>query len=178
MGFSNKQFYGNELKADESVKNSLSTITDNKPLHFIDTAGCSFYEKQDEVSLSFVNPEEFNILKNHLEQLINENPCLQIGIISPYKAQVNYIKESLGDDLLSSHDITVNTIDSFQGQERDILYISLVRSNENNEIGFLKDTRRMNVAMTRAKQKLIIIGDSATLGAHQFYENFLEYCEK
>lgn len=73
--------------------------------------------------------------------------------------------------------ITVDTIDSFQGQERDVIYISMVRSNDKGQIGFLKDTRRMNVAMTRARKKLIIIGDSATLGSLAFYRRFLDYCD-
>jgi superfamily I DNA and/or RNA helicase len=75
-------------------------------------------------------------------------------------------------------DVTVNTIDSFQGQERDIIYISLVRSNDRSEIGFLKDYRRMNVAMTRARKKLVMIGDSATLGKDTFYEGLLEMIEQ
>jgi superfamily I DNA and/or RNA helicase len=73
--------------------------------------------------------------------------------------------------------IAVKTIDGFQGQERDIIYISMVRSNEELEIGFLSDTRRMNVALTRAKKKLVVIGDSATIGTHPFYKKFLEYAE-
>jgi ATP-dependent RNA/DNA helicase IGHMBP2 len=73
--------------------------------------------------------------------------------------------------------VVVNTIDSFQGQERDVIYISMVRSNSESEIGFLKDYRRMNVAMTRARKKLVIIGDSATLGADKFYTKFLEYAD-
>ena len=73
--------------------------------------------------------------------------------------------------------LTINTIDGFQGQERDVVYISLVRSNGKSEIGFLKDYRRMNVAMTRARHKLVIIGDSATIGSDPFYRAFLEYCE-
>ena len=74
--------------------------------------------------------------------------------------------------------VTVNTIDSFQGQERDVIYLSLVRSNDRSEIGFLKDYRRMNVAMTRARMKLVVIGDSATLGNDSFYSDFLDFAEK
>ena len=74
--------------------------------------------------------------------------------------------------------ISVKTIDGFQGQERDVIYISLVRSNDNQEIGFLSDTRRMNVALTRAKKKLVVIGDSSTFGNHPFYKSFLDYVEK
>ena len=87
---------------------------------------------------------------------------LKIGIISPYKAQVNLLKDKIAAyPLLTEYmsNISINTVDGFQGQERDIIYISLVRSNDNAEIGFLSDIRRMNVAMTRAKEKLYIIGD-------------------
>ncbi len=74
--------------------------------------------------------------------------------------------------------LSVKTIDGFQGEERDVIYISLVRSNDTHEIGFLNDLRRMNVAITRAKKKLVVIGDSATIGSSDFYQGFLEYCEK
>ena len=89
------------------------------------------------------------------------------------------LKEIFENDFSDRDDIqnkvAINTVDSFQGQERDIIYISLVRSNEKGEIGFLADTRRMNVAITRAKKKLVIIGDSGTIGQHEFYEKFLDY---
>src|SRR6185312_9167525 len=93
--------------------------------------------------------------------------------------QVKHLQELLNaNDILESlATIDVNTIDAFQGQERDIIYISLVRSNDKGEIGFLSDYRRMNVALTRARKKLVVIGDSATLGNHPFYNRFLEYCE-
>ena len=105
----------------------------------------------------------------------------KIGIIAPYKEQVIHIEEELSQDeslqqFLPS--LTVKSIDGFQGQERDVIYISLVRSNANTEIGFLKDYRRMNVAMTRAKKLLVVIGDSATIGNDNFYLSFLEYAEK
>ncbi|MBK9191165.1 MAG: hypothetical protein IPM77_06415 [Crocinitomicaceae bacterium] len=98
---------------------------------------------------------------------------LSTGIISPYRAQVNLLKSKIEDQ-----QTTIETVDSFQGQERDIILISLVRSNSENEIGFLKDYRRMNVAMTRARFKLIIIGDSSTMGSDPFYSDLLEYAEK
>jgi ATP-dependent RNA/DNA helicase IGHMBP2 len=94
-------------------------------------------------------------------------------VISPYRKQVTFLREQIED--LS---ITVQTIDSFQGQERDIILISLVRSNDNQQIGFLSDYRRMNVAMTRAKLKLVIIGDSATLGSDSFYQDLLTWVEE
>ena len=101
-----------------------------------------------------------------------------IAIISPYREQVIHMKRAIAEDpLLLDLPITVNTVDGFQGQEREIVYISLVRSNGNGEIGFLKDYRRMNVAMTRAKKLLVMVGDSATIGGHDFYEKLLEYVE-
>ena len=87
----------------------------------------------------------------------------------------DHFDEAFKDDENLMSKVAINTVDSFQGQERDIIYISLVRSNEKGEIGFLADTRRMNVAMTRAKKKLVIIGDSATIGQHAFYGQFLDY---
>ncbi len=178
MGFSNQEFYCSELKADPSVAQHRIDHSDDTPLHFIDTAGCSYEEQQNTETRSLYNPQEFDLINKHLEQLLAENSQLNIGIISPYKSQVLYIKDRLGEAFLASHDVTVNTIDSFQGQEKDVIYISLVRSNESGEIGFLKDIRRMNVAMTRAKKKLIVIGDSATLGSDEFYNHFMNYCEK
>ena len=102
-----------------------------------------------------------------------------IGIISPYKAQIELLKrllEKSGMDFNIKNRITVNTIDGFQGQERDLIYISLVRSNESGEIGFLSDERRMNVALTRAKRKLVVVGDSGTIAVkNQFYNKFIDY---
>ena len=101
------------------------------------------------------------------------------GIISPYRAQVIYMKKQVAEDeKLAALPLSINTIDAFQGQERDLIYISLVRSNGKGEIGFLKDYRRMNVAMTRARKKLIVFGDSATIGMDKFYGSFLDYCDK
>ncbi|MCP4520560.1 MAG: AAA family ATPase [Cytophagales bacterium] len=172
MNFSNQQFYDNELKAHETVKSQLLT-NHELAVEFIDTVGCSFDEKQVENSTSLHNPEEGSIIQKHLAQLAESSPIdeYSLGIISPYKAQVEYLKEIIEVG-------TVNTIDSFQGQERDIIYISLVRSNEGGEIGFLKDYRRMNVAMTRAKKKLVIVGDSATLANDSFYNQLVDYCSE
>ena len=101
-----------------------------------------------------------------------------IGIISPYKNQVKYIREQISDDTeLKIMDIEVNSIDGFQGQEKEIIYISLVRSNDQGEIGFLKDERRINVAMTRAKKKLVIIGDSACIGQHELFASLVTHIE-
>ncbi|MEY4927836.1 MAG: hypothetical protein RI894_2272, partial [Bacteroidota bacterium] len=182
MGFSNAYFYENKLLAAESVAKQTLPIWGRKPFVFIDTVGCGFEEEQTNEQQSRFNSGEFGIMREHLYKLIdayNGAPLPPIGIISPYKEQVNYITEHLRDDeLLAPLDITVSTVDGFQGQEAEIIYISLVRSNDAGEIGFLNDFRRMNVALTRAKRKLIVIGDSGTLANHLFYQKFLDYVEK
>lgn len=192
MNFSNKQFYSGELKADVSVKDGVLSYDENElllstPVDFIDTAGCGYAELLNPESLSTSNPEEGFLLLKHLKKLIEQyeqnnkqDKKITIGIISPYKEQVTYLALKIAEDeYLKQYlpQIAIKTIDGFQGQERDVIYISLVRSNENQEIGFLSDTRRMNVALTRAKKKLVVIGDSATFGNHPFYKSFLEYIE-
>jgi ATP-dependent RNA/DNA helicase IGHMBP2 len=185
MEFSNQQFYGGKLKAHESVIDHRLPIDNGDAVQFIDTLGCGFEEQVVEVMGRFpsrFNPEEFFILREHLYQLIefyelHEMPT--IALISPYREQVNFMQNAIHEDiLLQDLPITVNTIDGFQGQERDVVYISLVRSNVKGEVGFLSDHRRMNVAMTRAKKKLVIIGDSSTIGTQPFYDAFLNYCEE
>ncbi|MFD1819329.1 DNA helicase, putative [Pseudarcicella hirudinis] len=184
MGYSSQVFYGHKLKAHESVANHLLK-GDNAPLVFLDTAGCGFTEKINGTSTT--NPEEAALLIRHLTQLAEQisleyakENFPDIAIISPYKQQVNILNDLLAHtpelQPFASR-ISVNTIDSFQGQERDIVYISMARSNNDGEIGFLSDIRRMNVAMTRARKKLIIIGDSATLAQFPFYADFISYAE-
>ena len=185
MGYSAEVFYENKLRAHDSVAMHVLNETEG-PLHFIDTAGCGFEEKTEGTSIS--NPEEASFLFKHLSQLVNalaqyytlEN-FPTIGIISPYRRQIILLKEQMQHAAhLKAYvnKITINTIDSFQGQERDIIYISMTRSNTDSRIGFLSDIRRMNVAMTRARKKLVVIGDSATLSRFPFYANFISYTEK
>ncbi len=184
MSYSSKIFYENKLKAHISVANHL-LFKEDIPLVFVDTAGCGFDEKQDGTSTT--NPEEAALLFKHLNAQVttlsgnySKENFPSIAIISPYKQQINVLKDLLihNPDLQPylSH-ISINTVDSFQGQERDIVYISLTRSNAKREIGFLADIRRMNVAMTRARKKLVVIGDSATLSSLPFYTDFITYSE-
>jgi superfamily I DNA and/or RNA helicase len=140
---------------------------------FLDTAGCGFEEQKGDEGESLQNEEEIRMILQHIERW-STNQHHVIAVISPYRAQVTRMQESMKD--LSN--IDVNTIDSFQGQEADVVYISLVRSNAAGEIGFLKDYRRMNVAMTRAKKGLIVIGDSATLANDSFYAQWMDWVEK
>jgi superfamily I DNA and/or RNA helicase len=185
MGYSSSIFYEDKLKAHASVASHV-LFSEDTPLSFVDTAGCGFDEKAEGTSTT--NPEEAAFLFKHLTQFVTSlNTHYQqenfpsIAIISPYKQQIHLLKEQLlYSTLLQSYGdkISVNTIDSFQGQERDIVYISMTRSNTENKIGFLSDIRRMNVAMTRARKKLVIIGDSATLAQLPFYAGFISYAEK
>ena len=191
MQFSNAYFYNNELEADATVKDTLLSLNEDIdilhiPVELIDTAGCSFDEVQNPETLSLSNKGEADLVFKHLELLLQqyqhagETTKLDIGIISPYKEQRELLKESLQNFDYSEYlvnELDVKTIDGFQGEERDVIYISLVRSNPNSEIGFLSDIRRMNVALTRAKKKLVVIMDTATIGNHPFYKKFIEYCE-
>jgi superfamily I DNA and/or RNA helicase len=182
MEFSNVYFYEGKLKAHES-NIAHHIIPDDAIIEFIDTAGTGFEETQDSETLSRFNQGEVDIFLEHIYQLIDLVPNfseLSVGIVSPYKEQTSLIKRTIEEDSVLQEfvNIDVDTIDSFQGQERDLIYILLVRSNAKGEIGFLNDYRRMNVAMTRAKKKLVIIGDSATIGNDPYYQQFIDYVEK
>lgn len=185
MGYSSSVFYEDRLQAHPSVANH-SLTPEEGPLLFIDTAGLGYEEKTEDTSTS--NPEEAAFLIRHLGKLVQNlaetyspGSFPSIAVISPYKQQVQTLKE-LYDHAPVLHPyrnrISVNTIDSFQGQERDIVYISMTRSNTESKIGFLSDIRRMNVAMTRARKKLVVIGDSGTLSQLPFYADFIAYADK
>lgn len=184
MGYSSAVFYGDKLKAHASVAQHRLFPAD-VPLAFVDTAGCGFDEKSEGTSTT--NPEEASFLFKHLLQVVASLQLQEgtqafptIAVISPYKQQVYLLKEQLlhAPELQPYADkISVNTIDSFQGQERDVVYISMTRSNTESNIGFLSDIRRMNVAMTRARKKLVVVGDSGTLSQLPFYADFIAYAE-
>ena len=192
MRFSSRYFYHDELIAHETVQHhALEKMTEEgipvklAPVDYMDTAGCGFIEAQDPETLSRYNDEEALLLIRQLERLIREigmeDWTHTIGIITPYSAQVERLAklaEASEEISILARYITINTVDAFQGQERDIIAISFVRSNEKGEVGFLSDIRRTNVAMTRARKKLIMVGDSATLGTHPFYLELLEYVQQ
>ncbi len=189
MTFSGREFYEGNLKADPTVR-FRSLGEGFPPVEFVDTAGCGFTEKRHPESRSLYNEEEGQLLLRHLATLLLQiqkqqpdilNQYFSIGIIAPYKAQVQKLQEQVeASPMLSDFQqyLTIKTVDGFQGQERDVIYISLTRSNDKGEIGFLNDIRRMNVALTRARKKLVVVGDSATLGEHPFYKHFLNYIEE
>ncbi len=163
-GFSSQYFYNSLLHTAEHLSNTGTHIS------FIDTAGSGYNEKHGPDGVSLQNEGELNIVLQLLERELLEPAST--AFISPYSGQVAAAKEVLPKQ------IRVSTIDSFQGQEKENIILSLVRSNDDGDIGFLKDYRRMNVAITRAKEQLFIIGDSATIGADSFYSAFLTYVEK
>lgn len=185
MDFSSQEFYEGRLKAHASVA-GRTLFPGDEPLLFIDTAGCGFDEKAEGTSTS--NPEEAQFLIRHLALIVmavephyTTDAFPSVAVISPYKMQLHELHEALiHTPSLAAYKgaISVNTIDSFQGQERDIAYISMTRSNSDGLIGFLSDVRRMNVAMTRARKKLVVVGDSATLSGHPFYKDFIAYADK
>jgi len=163
-GFSSEYFYDNLLLTAEHLSNRGVHLT------FIDTAGSGYNEIYGYDGTSLQNEGELQIVQKILETESIEPAST--AFISPYSGQVAAAKDVLPKQ------IRVSTIDSFQGQEKENIIVSLVRSNDEGEIGFLKDYRRMNVAITRAKEQLYVIGDSATVGADVFYNSFLSYVEK
>lgn len=175
MQFPSNWFYENKLTAHEGNKHHQ---LDDNVIQFIDTAGTGYEEELLKSPYGICNTQEANLVLIILESILLEHPQESVGIISPYKLQVQYIRDQLKEKQINTSTIQVQTVDGFQGQEKDIIIISLVRSNDKQEIGFLKDLRRMNVAITRARKKLIVIGDSSTLSSSKFYTSFQEYIEQ
>jgi predicted DNA helicase len=181
MNFSSDVFYEGGLQADDSVRTTLlvdlPTVTSSPltdcPVHFIDTAGASYDEEQEPDGDSRLNPLEAELVIKKVHELLTCGVTAeQIAVISPYSAQVKYLREKL-----RHLDLEIDSVDGFQGREKEAVIVSLVRSNREGEVGFLADTRRMNVALTRARRKLIVIGDSATITSHGFYQRMVEYFE-
>lgn len=206
MRFSNDWFYHGEVESAPQIK-YRSILEDDSPITWIDTSNeenqvtiegddVTSGEKRDDMnfheqfvgeSFGRINKAEADLTLLTLAEYLTQvgkrrvlEESIDVGIISPYRAQVQYLKR-----LLKKYEffkpyrrlISVNTVDGFQGQERDVILISLVRSNDEGQIGFLKDLRRMNVAMTRARMKLIILGDKSTMTKHPFYQKLWEYVE-
>ena len=163
-GFSSNYFYNGLLQT------AIHLINTGTHIFFVDTAGSGFHEKQGSDGSSLQNEGELRIVQHLIQTEIQQ--LSKTAVISPYAGQVAAAKEVLPAGL------RISTIDSFQGQEQETIIVSLVRSNDDGDIGFLKDYRRMNVAITRAKEQLFIIGDSATIAADPFYNALLTYIEQ
>lgn len=186
MRFSSEWFYGGMLQSAPEVK-YRSILDFDTPIEWINTEGMDCNEEfvgenygrinKPEAELSIAQLKEY-ITKIGRERFLSER--IDVGLISPYKAQVQYLRRLVRNDAFFKpyrQAITINTFDGFQGQERDVILISLVRANEEGQIGFLNDLRRMNVAITRARMKLIILGDASTLTRHAFYKKLYGYIE-
>jgi len=189
MRFSSDWFYGGRVEAHPSVRNR-SILDYDTPVEWIDTGVTADEDedfKEDVVNATRgrINRGEAALTIATLEGLVERlgrhhfvEERMDVGIISPYRAQVQYLRRLLKHSAALKplrQYITVNTVDGFQGQERDIIVVSLVRSNEQGQIGFLRDLRRMNVAMTRARMKLIVLGNATTLRRHGFYRKLYDY---
>ena len=189
MSFSSRWFYHGRLQAAPDVAHRLVSPLDT-PLTWLDTSTLTYEERQGR-NMSLSNSQEARLVIHTLRDYIEmvspqkvESERVDFGIITPYRGQARLIRRLLKMQhyfrKFKRH-ITVGTVDGFQGQERDVIVISLVRDNADGNIGFLRDLRRMNVAMTRARMKLIIVGNAETLGRHRFYralaENIKEHGE-
>lgn len=183
MQFSSNWFYGGMVESDKSVK--FRGILDyEEPMMWIDTHDEDCNEEFVGESYGRINKTEADLTLRHLEEYFNKigkqrilDEKIDVGIISPYRAQVQYLRQRIKQTPFFKpfrQLISINTVDGFQGQERDIILISLVRSNDEGQIGFLGDLRRMNVAITRARMKLIILGDAETMCKHKFYKQLYE----
>ncbi len=190
MNFSNQEFYNGKLKSSTDVAEHTlwdlgfktkgkkcftdKSLNPDYPIVFIDTKEMTAEERSLKGSNSYDNPVEMEVLLDIVDEALKSKlKAEDIAVIAPYKDQV---------DLLKKHNnvenIEINTVDGFQGREKELILVSLVRSNSSNNIGFLRDLRRINVTLTRAKRKLIIIGDSSTVNTHQTYENLISYIKE
>ena len=191
MHFSSSYFYNGQLESAPEVR--FRSILDlDTPMEWIDTGSEKPRGEDEEYKEEFVgesygriNKAEaeltLDVLQRYIERIGKQrllDERIDIGIISPYRAQVQYLRQKLMKREFFKpfrRLISINTVDGFQGQERDVIVISLVRSNDEGQIGFLRDLRRMNVAITRARMKVIILGDSNTLTRHPFYRQLWKY---
>lgn len=186
MRFSSEWFYGGMLQSAPEVK-YRSILDFDTPIEWINTEGLDCNEEFIGENYGRINKSEAELsieqLKGYITKIGRErflDERIDVGMISPYKAQVQYLRRLVRNDAFFKpyrQAITINTVDGFQGQERDVILISLVRANEEGQIGFLNDLRRMNVAITRARMKLIILGDASTLTRHAFYKKLYTYIE-
>lgn len=184
MNFPSQWFYDGQLEAAPEIRHR-GILDWDTPITWLDTSEMEFKEEFVGETHGRINREEANLLLKELEAYIQRigghrilDERIDFGIISPYKAQVQYLRNKIKTSAaLRPYRslLTVNTVDGFQGQERDVIFISLVRANEDGQIGFLNDLRRMNVAITRARMKLVILGEAATLKHHKFYRQLIEY---
>ena len=174
MAFPSQMLYGGRLRAHPAV---AGWAVDDAPFELIDTAGRGFEEEIPEGSDSRQNAGEAELAAAEVARVLALGVAPgEVAVISPYDAQVQRLRQLLAGHL--DRGLEVDTVDGFQGREKDAVIVSLVRSNDQGEVGFLADVRRMNVAMTRARKKLVVIGDGATVSRHPFYESLIRHAEQ
>jgi superfamily I DNA and/or RNA helicase len=173
MAFPSEALYAGALRAHPAV---AGRAVDGAPLEVVDTAGRGFEEETPEGSDSKQNAGEAELAAAEVRRVLALGvPAGEIAVISPYDAQVQRLRQLLAAEVEAG--LEVDTVDGFQGREKEAVVVSLVRANETGEVGFLADVRRMNVAITRARSKLVVVGDGATVSRHPFYERFLRHAE-
>ncbi len=187
MHFSSEWFYHGQVESAPSVSNR-GILDYDLPIMWVDTSDIDAREEFVGETFGRINKTEAEltlaVLQHYFEKIGRQrilDEQVDVGVISPYRAQVQYLRQLIRKREFFKpyrHLISVNTVDGFQGQERDVILISLVRANDDGQIGFLNDLRRMNVAITRARMKLIILGDTQTLGRHPFYAKLYQYIER
>jgi ATP-dependent RNA/DNA helicase IGHMBP2 len=174
MRFPSDALYGGALRAHPDV---ARRALDAAPLEVIDTAGRGFEESTPEGSDSKQNEGEAELAAAEVERVLALGAAAaEVAVISPYDAQVQRLRQLLAARV--DEGLEVDTVDGFQGREKEAVVVSLVRSNEAGEVGFLADVRRMNVALTRARRKLVVVGDGATVSRHPFYAAFFEHAQR
>lgn len=191
MEFSDQNFYNGKLQADSSVANHTlaglmpddytldepswfsEALDPEQTVSFLDTKKIEARERQRPGSTSRENPTEVKIVSRLADWLIGYLPARDIGIISPYDDQIDLLNSSIDEENLE-----IKTVDGFQGREKEVIIISFVRSNDGNELGFLTDIRRLNVSLTRARRKLIMVGNSGTLSTHDTYKKLIKFVKK
>jgi hypothetical protein len=174
MAFPSAELYGGALRAHPAV---ADRAVDGAPLEVIDTAGRGFEEETPEGSDSKQNAGEAELAAAEVRRVLGLGiPPGEIAVVSPYDAQVQRLRQLLAAEVEAG--LEVDTVDGFQGREKEAVIVSLVRANEAGEVGFLADVRRMNVALTRARAKLVVVGDGATVSRHPFYERFLRHAQE
>ena len=173
MRFPSQAMYGGRLRAHPSV---AGWKIDEEPLLFVDTAGAGFEDGTPEGSDSRHNEGEAALVAREVERILALGVAPgDVAVISPYDAQVQRLRQVLAARV--EEGLEVDSVDGFQGREKDAVVVSLVRSNDLGEVGFLSDVRRMNVAITRARKKLVVVGDSATVARHPFFESFVRHAQ-
>ena len=180
MAFGNLKFYQGQLTAHPEVGNR--TLEGVQPWVVVDTAGCGFDEVRSAEGGSVSNLDEADFVLDRAVEWLTMHPGISLGIVAPYAAQVEALREGWSERLraqpaLREAAVTIHTVDGFQGQERDAMLVSLTRSNDKGEVGFLSESRRIHVAQTRAKMACMLVGDSATLSSDPFLADLFDFAQ-